>query len=130
MQTSASSGNSVDISFFIACYNKAPHIVNALETVRSIVNGKDMTYEMIVVDDGSTDNSQAVIQEYCMSHEGLPIRFHLNSRNKGLGHNYVYWASQAHGKYFMLVNGDNDIPAEDFSVIVEQRGKADIIVPY
>ena len=120
----------LDVTFFVACYNKGPNVAGALETIASIARDTNITYEAIVVDDASTDNTYEAIQSYCRANGHMPVTMHSNPENKGVGYNYLSWARHARGKYYILVNGDNDIPAEDFVAIVNLRGKADMIVPY
>lgn len=121
---------SVDVSFFVPCYNEADNIAGALDTIESAVRGKELSFEILVVDDASTDGTRAAVDAYCSRNGDAPIVFHRNRRNRGLGYNYLSWASRAHGRYYMLVNGDNDIPAETISAVLGLLGRADIVVPY
>lgn len=121
---------SVDVSFFVPCYNEADNIAGALDTIESVARGKGLAFEIIVVDDASTDGTQAAVEAYCSRNGDAPIVFHRNRRNRGLGYNYLSWASGARGRYYMLVNGDNDISAETISTVLDLLGRADIVVPY
>ena len=48
------------ISIITPCYNAAPYIVN---TIQSVQNQTISDWEMIIVDDGSTDNSVEIVQK-------------------------------------------------------------------
>lgn len=125
--------NLVEISFFVPCFNEAENISDTLDSIRGLMRDHSLAqvgYEIIVVDDASQDRTNAVVQRYLESHREVPIRFHRNERNCGLGYNYLYWAGQARGRYYMSVNGDNDIALEDFRTIVQSRGQAEIVVPF
>ena len=95
-----------------------------------MVEGKNFTYEVIIVDDGSTDGTNQAVQKYQQANPRMPIILRRNPRNRGLGYNYLHSAKQARGRYYMLVNGDNDIPARDLALILEGRDKADLCIPY
>ena len=120
----------VEITFFVPCYNEERHITGTLETLQVMMKEKGISYEILVVDDGSTDHSADFVVEFSKKNSGVPVILHRNSQNKGLGYHYLHSTSMARGRYYMLVNGDNDIPLESLSAIVEERRKADIIVPF
>lgn len=121
---------SVDVTFFVPCYNEAENIAATLTTIESVVSTRSLSYEIIVVDDNSRDGTSAVVHAYRGAKADVPIRLQRNERNMGLGHNYLASASRARGRYYMLVNGDNDIPAVTISMILDHLGRADVIVPY
>jgi len=52
------------VSIVIPLYNKEKYI---LETLRSITSQPFTDYEVIIVNDGSTDNSLNVVKSYCLS---------------------------------------------------------------
>lgn len=121
---------SVDITFFVPCYNEADNIEDSLEMIRSVMRERTDSYEILVVDDGSSDGTSSVVQAYQRAHPELPITLHRNEVNLGLGRNYFLWAKHAEGRYYMLINGDNSLLATDLQTILNQRGRADMIVPY
>lgn len=120
----------VEVTFFVPCFNEAANIAGTLDLIRWVAQEKRITYEVIVVDDGSTDDTSDMVRKYCETNSHVPVRLHRNPVNRGVGYNYLSMASQTRGKYYLLVNGDNDIPREDIAAVVECRGKADIIIPY
>ena len=122
--------NSVEITFFVPCYNEEPHIRQTLQTILDLMKEKPYSFEVLVVDDASSDASAIIIEKFCRDNAGTPIVLHRNTVNRGLGYNYLHSADFAKGRYYMLVNGDNDIPQDALSGILDQLHKADIIVPY
>lgn len=69
------------ISIITASYNYA-NLIN--ETIDSIINQTYANWELIIVDDGSTDNSVEVIQQYCQKDSRIKLFQHENGVNKGL----------------------------------------------
>ena len=56
------------ISFVIPVYNVAPYVRECLE---SVIRQEFKDYEVCVVDDGSTDGSSAICDEYAAAYPGL-----------------------------------------------------------
>ncbi len=126
----AASENSLDLTIAIPCLNEETHIKDTLETVASAMRELSYRYEILVIDDGSTDRTAQVVETYATAHPELPIRLHRNPRNRGLTRSYVDGAFLGRGRYYRLVCGDNAEPKEALLAIFGQLGKADMIVPY
>jgi len=122
--------STVDITFFVPCYNEAPHVASTFEMIKRLMQRRSLTYEIAAVDDGSSDGTSQVVEAYCKEHPDQPIVFHRNPVNLGLGRNYFLWAKRSRGRHYMLINGDNDTSIDDFALILDHLGKADMIVPY
>lgn len=120
----------LDLTMFIPCLNEEKRVVPTLETVRTAMAEVPLTFEVIVVDDGSTDRTAAVVEEYARAHPEMPVRLHKNPRNLGLSRSFVDTAFRGRGKYYRLVCGDNVEPKESMVKILRALGTADIIVPY
>jgi glycosyltransferase involved in cell wall biosynthesis len=86
------------VSIIIPCYNKGQWIG---ECIKSCLNQSYKPYEIIVIDDGSTDNSPEVIQKYPVKYIRQENQGVASARNKGLG--------CASGDYFLLVDADDKI---------------------
>ncbi len=126
----APAGGTVDITFFIACYNEEENITDTLDTLTAALAESTCSWEAIVVDDGSRDRSAEVTRRYMQEHPGLPIILKVNEQNRGLAQSYFDTAFLGKGKYYRLVCGDNVEPKETFVTILKHLGEADIIIPY
>ncbi len=122
--------NSLDLTIVIPCLNEAAHIKDTLDTVTSAMQELPYSYEVLVIDDGSTDETAQIVEAYRVAHREFPIYLHRNSRNRGLTRSYVDGAFLGRGRYYRLVCGDNAEPKEALLAIFGQLGKADMIVPY
>ncbi|MBU1692646.1 MAG: glycosyltransferase family 2 protein [Verrucomicrobia bacterium] len=121
----------VDITIFVTCYNEQDLIISALETIRTTMALFSYTYEVLIYDDASKDNSVQVIQDY-VGKNGLQGQFELvvNPVNQGIGINYFRAAERGRGEYFMIVHGDNAVKPVEIGKMINLLGRADIIVPY
>jgi len=71
------------VSIVTPCYNAAPYLPRYLD---SILNQTYPNLELILVDDGSTDDTKCVIDRYAAEFDRRGIRVHLlHQRNSGLG---------------------------------------------
>jgi glycosyltransferase involved in cell wall biosynthesis len=119
-----------DISFFVPCYNEEDNIVPTLENIIKATKETGVSYEILLVDDKSQDNTVRVAEEFILTHPEIPITLVKNKNNMGLGRNYVEGAYISKGKYYMLVNGDTAEPKETIVAILKELHRADMIVPY
>ena len=70
----------MDISIVVPLYNEADSLSELCEWIDRVVKGMDKRYEIIMVDDGSTDSSWETIQTLITSYPIHAIQF---SRNYG-----------------------------------------------
>jgi len=119
-----------DISFFVPALNEEELIVPSLETLIAALARFRYRYEIIVVDDGSTDTTAARVEQFIARHPGEPIRLISNPVNRGLGRNYVDASFVATGRYYKLICGDNAEPQASIETLLQHLGEADIIMPY
>jgi glycosyltransferase involved in cell wall biosynthesis len=122
--------NSIDLTLVVPCLNEERYIADTLDTVRSAMTELPYSYEVLVIDDGSTDRTAEIVEQYRAEHSGDCIRLHRNPKNRGLTRSYVDGAFLGRGKFYRLVCGDNVEPAETLISVLSQLGKADLVIPF
>jgi len=90
------------ISILTTVYNREKYLAECIESVQ---NGHYQDYEHIIVDDGSTDGSVALAQEYAA--KDARIRVYQNETNLGDYPNRNQAASYATGKYIKYLDADD-----------------------
>jgi glycosyltransferase involved in cell wall biosynthesis len=120
----------IDITVVISCYNEQAFITNTIENVIRALKTTPHSFEIIVVDDVSRDNSVRKIQDYIKSHPDLPIRLVQNKTNLGLANTYIEAAFLGTGKYYRLCCGDDSEAPEALMHIFKHIGVADIVIPW
>jgi len=118
------------ITLFVACYNEVENIAGTLDVVRAACAEVGISYEILIIDDASSDGSVQVVRNYMRAHPEMPIRLHVNPKNMGLGENFAEAAFMGQGEYYRLVCGDNVEPVETLVKVFREIGKADIILSY
>lgn len=119
-----------DITIFVPCYNEEGNIIDTFITITSALAGTKLSWEIIIIDDASTDKSKEIIYSYIKEHPDYNIRLMARKENIGLAQNYIEGAFMAKGKYYKLVSGDNAEPKETLLTIFNCLGKAEMIIPY
>jgi len=71
------------LSMFFPCYNDAGTIGSMVVTADTVARELTDDYEIVVIDDGSRDNSRLVLKELAQKYDRLRLIFH--ERNKGYG---------------------------------------------
>lgn len=118
------------ISFFVPCLNEEGNVGRAIDTIVAVMNHEKAPFQIIIVDDASTDGTVMKVLERQRQHPEVNFKLVRNKFCRGLGRNYFIAAQRADGEYYMLVNGDAAEPFETIRAIVSERGRADAIVPY
>ncbi len=91
------------ISVLIPVYNRADLIIETLESVR---NQTYKTLEVVIVDDGSTDNTAEVIKNYAMMHPDITLRYEFQ-KNSGPGAALNRAVSFAKGEIVAFLDSDD-----------------------
>ena len=120
----------IDISIFIPCLNEAENIIGTLDNTITALKAVNCSYEILVVDDGSTDNTSEVVQAYRQAHSDEPIKLHRNSSNQGIARSFLAGTEMTTGKYYRMVCGDNVEDNQALQAAFELMGQADMVLVY
>lgn len=91
------------ISFVIPLYNCRPYIVGCLESIDR-QGLEESEYEIVVVDDGSTDGGASVAKDYAAGHSNFRL---IRKENGGVASARNLGIREARGKYVCLVDADD-----------------------
>mgnify|MGYP000936419060 CR=1 FL=1 len=116
--------SSVDItlSVVVAAYNVEKYLTQCLDSFNGLVNSSRV--EVLVIDDGSTDNTANIAERYVQQNPSL---FHLLKKMNG-GHGSALNAGIkiARGKYIKFVDGDDWVNTGDLDRLIELLAKNDV----
>lgn len=109
------------VSIITASYNYQDYIKEAIE---SVIAQTFHDWEMIIVDDGSSDNSLNVIKEYCLKDKRIKLYTHEGNINKGLPATVQLGLSKANSEWVAFLEADdiweNNYLEEKFNVVKEK----------
>ena len=97
------------ISVIVPVYNEGEKIFNNLKILENSLKG--LNYEIIVVSDGSSDNSQDELRKYQVLNNNL--KFYHYSFNQGKGFALRFGFSKSSGKYIVFIDGDLELSPDD-----------------
>lgn len=92
------------ISVVVTSYNYAQYIT---QTLNSVLSQTYDNFEIIVVDDGSKDNSVQIISEYVKRHDNVRLYMHPNKENKGLIASMQLGIEKSEGQYIAFCESDD-----------------------
>lgn len=110
------------VSVIIPIYSIEKYLPRCLD---SVINQTYGNLEIIIIDDGSTDNSYAVANEYAQRDERIRV---LQTEHMGITKIRKKGIREAAGKYLAFVDGDDWIEAECIETWVRNIGKADMLL--
>lgn len=116
-----------ELSIVIPAYNESARIESALERVTSCITEQGWNAEILVVDDGSSDDTAQIVQRWMQTHP----RLHLiqNPGNRGKGYSVRNGLLQAAGDIVMFTDADLSAPMEEAErLITAIREGADVAI--
>ena len=107
-------------------YNGRHYIANSIRLVSNYMNKLGYPYEIIIVDDGSTDGTHLVAKKHLNDHMRI-IRY---EKNRGKGFAFTIGALKATGDITILLDSDLDVPPHQIKNLVDtiQKTNADIVI--
>lgn len=110
------------ISIIVPIYNSETYLRRCLI---SLINQKYNNLEIILVNDGSTDNSLSICKEYEKKDSRIKL---INQLNKGVAHTRNIGLDVATGDYITFVDSDDFIDKNMYSELIENIDSCDIAV--
>lgn len=116
------------LSIVIPAYNEALRIGDTLEKIRIWLESKTFAAELIVVDDGSTDQTPALLQQVGERHPNT--RIFRNESNRGKGFSVRRGVQEARGKFVLFTDADLSAPIEEADLLLAalESARADAAV--
>lgn len=110
------------LSVIIPCYNCAPVITRCIDSIDY------NNAEIIIVNDGSTDNTTEIVEDYIALHKDKNIRI-INKTNGGVSSARNIGIEHAQGKYICFIDADDYLSQGGLKRIIDiaEQNQADIV---
>ncbi|MCL2024292.1 MAG: glycosyltransferase family 2 protein [Coriobacteriia bacterium] len=114
------------VTIVVCVYNAAATLRRCLD---SLAQQTYDTYEVLIVDDGSTDTTPIVVREWAEQHPLMAIRITTKKENHGLGHSRNIGIREARGDFVGFVDGDDWVRPTFIEKLVcaQHKVNADIV---
>ena len=116
----------VDLSFVVPAYNEEDYIEDALGTIDAVIMGKRLSYEIVVVNDGSGDKTLAKARTY--AGKNGHVRVISYSKNAGKGYAVKTGFMKATGNVVFFTDSDMEIDLGKISDYIDALEHGDIVI--
>jgi dolichol-phosphate mannosyltransferase len=116
------------VSIFVPAYNEVLNLEGAIADIVDAAEAVLEDYEVLVVNDGSTDGTRELGDRLAREHR--KVRVLHQPRNLGIAAGYVRALDDAKLDYFSFLPADREVSAESIKAILAAVGRADIVIPY
>jgi glycosyltransferase involved in cell wall biosynthesis len=127
-QAAAAIGPSADsgsISAFFPCYNDAATLKKVVEKALAVLSGISDDFEIIIVDDGSRDESPRIADELAARYPEVRTVHH--EANRGYGGALKTGISSSTKSWVFYTDGDGQYDVEDLLKLRPLTGRADVV---
>jgi glycosyltransferase involved in cell wall biosynthesis len=102
---------SYTVSIIIPAYNESQRIVASLDKISAYIAEQQWTAEIVVVNDGSRDNTAEIVQEYVKKNP--VVRLLENPGNRGKGYTVRNGVMHANGDVILFTDADLSSPIQE-----------------
>lgn len=99
------------LSVIIPAYNEESRLISTLSRIEEYLRRQPYLYELIVVNDGSRDNTAGVALEW--KPDGCPLKVIDRKENRGKGYSVREGGTLAQGEYILFSDADLSTPIEE-----------------
>ncbi len=111
----------LDVSIVIPAYNEEASIAAQIRAVHNVMAQTEKAYEVIVINDGSTDNTGDIVA-------GEEVRFISMPQNRGYGAALKAGINVAKGELIVIIDADQTYPSDAIPTLIEKAKDYDMVV--
>lgn len=122
-----SSENLIFLSVIVPAYNEENVILDTIKSIDSFLGLQGYTYEIIISNNASTDNTLSLVENYAKTSKNLVI---INLDKKGKALAVTSGMKKAVGRYVLFTDADNATPIQEVKKLLHylEDGRYDIAI--
>jgi glycosyltransferase involved in cell wall biosynthesis len=120
--------NPLSLSVFFPCYNEAGNIERVVNEAVSILENLQADFEIIVVDDGSSDRTSEIVNK--INEKDSRIRLVRHKQNKGYGAALQSGFKASTKELIFYSDGDGQFDLKEITKLLDKIGDCDIVSGY
>jgi dolichyl-phosphate beta-glucosyltransferase len=109
------------LSIVVPCYNEEQRLPRTIEQIERYLAGRGTSYELILVDDGSTDGTRTVMDE--AAGRSALVRIKALPQNRGKGRALAEGVAAARGSEILVTDADLSTPIEELEKLKPELEK-------
>jgi glycosyltransferase involved in cell wall biosynthesis len=125
MKNPDASKRTAEFSIVVPCYNEEDGIEQTVNELRSSLKSST-NYEIVIVNDGSTDSTARILENLAQSDQTLRIANH--NRNRGYGAALKTGIRHANSELIVITDADGTYPNDRIPDLVNETRNADMVV--
>ncbi|PIR43561.1 glycosyl transferase [candidate division WWE3 bacterium CG10_big_fil_rev_8_21_14_0_10_32_10] len=98
------------LSVIIPAYNEEKNILDTLKNVENFLDKEDYAYEILVMDDGSSDSTYSIANNYSSTNKCIKV---FNLPHRGKANTVIDGFKQAKGTYILFTDADSATPISE-----------------
>lgn len=118
----------MSLSVVMPALNEEENIASAIEDTLEAFAGLDIPAELIVVNDGSSDGTRAIIERYVATDARVSVLHH--DRPMGIGRSFWDGKTVARHDLVVMYPGDNEMIAAEMLRYLPLMQHTDVVIPY
>jgi glycosyltransferase involved in cell wall biosynthesis len=123
------SDKTTEFTVLIPAYNEEKNIINTINETVKVLKVFSPEYEILVVDDGSTDQTSKKVLDY-IGADTMKVKLQSYSPNKGKGFALKYGFNYVNSRYILFLDADLDLhPSHLISMdVIMKKRSADAVI--
>ncbi len=121
-------GGLVSISLFMPCHNEQDNIERVVRQAVEVLPNISNDYEIIIVDDGSTDNTASIADELAKRYASVRVIHHLHNRGYGAALQSGFKAATK--QWVFYTDGDGQFDIAELPGLLKFTDKYDVVTCY
>ena len=117
------------LSILIPVYNEEKTVSRVLDSVSQVALPSGILKQILVINDGSSDNTRKIIEEYMASHPDDKIALIHSEINEGKGSSIRKGIEKATGEFLIIQDADLEYDPNEYNLLLKPvlEGHADIV---
>ncbi|MDA7453887.1 glycosyltransferase [Candidatus Pelagibacter ubique] len=115
------------ITVCFSCYNETKYVIKNIKKVRPLLKKQNLKFELMVVDDASSENDIKKLKKFCIKNKIIYIR---HTHNLGFFKSFLSGLIKSKCQYFKLFAGDDATNTNHIRLMFKEFYKQDLLIPY
>jgi dolichyl-phosphate beta-glucosyltransferase len=107
--------DNIQLSLVIPAYNEQDRLPPSLDETVKFFKAKNITFEIIIVNDGSKDKTWEMIEKSITKHKDIDILGVNFEKNAGKGHAVTHGMRYSRGEYILMLDADGATDLENYN---------------